>query len=60
MLKRLAYKKIIIVTLSLIFLLLIYFFPSTDDNYNINTTLTYSNPETIPIYLVDNNNNLKI
>lgn len=55
MLKRFAYKKFIIVTLSFIFLLIIYFFPN-DDDYNINTTLTYSNPITMPIYLVDNNN----
>lgn len=54
MLKRLAFKKIIIVSLSFIVLLLIYFFPTTD-NYNISTTLTYSNPETLPIYLVDHN-----
>ncbi len=55
MLKRLAYKKIIVVALSFIFLLIIYFFPSKD-TLDINTTLTYSNPKTIPIYLVDNNN----
>lgn len=54
MLKRLAFKKIIIVSLSFVVLLLIYFFPTTD-NYNINTTLTYTNPETLPIYLVDHN-----
>lgn len=54
MLKKLALKKIIIVSLSFIVLLLIYFFPTTD-NYNINTTLTYTNPETLPIYLVDHN-----
>jgi len=55
MLKRLALKKITIVSLSFLILLIIYFFPTTE-NYNINTTLTYTNPETIPIYLVDNNN----
>lgn len=54
MLKRLAFKKIIIVSLSFVVLLLIYFFP-TNDNYNISTTLTYSNPLTLPIYLVDHN-----
>lgn len=54
MLKKLALKKIIIVSLSFIVLLLIYFFPTTD-NYNVNTTLTYTNPETLPIYLVDHN-----
>lgn len=55
MIKRLAFKKIIITSLSFLILLIIYFFPTTE-NYNINTTLTYSNPKTIPIYLVDNNN----
>jgi len=54
MLKKLAIKKIIIVSLSFVVLLLIYFFPTTD-NYNINTTLTYIDPVTIPIYLVDHN-----
>ena len=55
MLKRLALKKIIVVSLSFVVLLLIYFFPSTD-NYQINTTLTYTNPSTMPIYLLDQNN----
>jgi len=55
MLKRLALKKILIVSLSFVILLIIYFFP-TEENYNINTTLTYTNPETLPIYLIDNNN----
>lgn len=55
MLKRYALKKIIIVSLSFIILLIIYFFPTTE-NYNITTSLTYTEPETIPIYLVDNNN----
>lgn len=55
MLKKIALKKIIVTTVSFLILLIIYFFPTTE-NYNINTTLTYSNPETIPIYLVDNNN----
>lgn len=55
MLKRLALKKIIITSLSFLILLIIYFFPTTD-NYNIHTTLTYTEKETIPIYLVDNNN----
>ena len=54
MLKKLALKKIIIVSLSFIVLLLIYFFPTTD-KMNINTTITYINPETVPIYLVDHN-----
>ena len=55
MLKRFALKKFIIVSLSFLVLLIIYFFPTTN-TYNINTTLTYTNPKTIPIYLVDNNN----
>ena len=55
MLKRLALKKFIIVSLSFIILLLIYLFPEKE-KYNINTTLTYIEPKTLPIYLVDNNN----
>ena len=55
MLKRFAYKKFIIIALSFIFLLIIYFFPSKEA-YIINTTLTYTDPETTPIYLIDSNN----
>lgn len=55
MLKQFAYKKFIIIALSFIFLLIIYFFPSKEA-YNINTTLTYTDPETTPIYLIDSNN----
>ena len=55
MLKRFAYKKFIIIALSFIFLLIIYFFPSKEA-YNINTTLIYTDPETTPIYLIDSNN----
>lgn len=54
MLKKMALKKIIIVSFSFVILLLIYFFPTTE-NYNINTTLTYIEPHTVPIYLVDHN-----
>ncbi len=54
MLKRIALKKLTVISLSLLFLLLIYLFPKSE-NYNINTTLTYNDPKTIPIYLVDNN-----
>ena len=57
MLKKLALRKIIIISLSFLFLLIIYLFPSKD-SYEFNTTLTYSNPKTIPIYLVDSLNNL--
>ena len=55
MLKRLAFKKMMIISLSFLFLLIIYFFPR-NDKLNIDTTLTYNELETIPIYLVDNNN----
>ena len=55
MLKRFALKKIIIISFSFLVLLIIYFFPEKE-TYNINTTLTYVNPTTIPIYLVDDNN----
>lgn len=54
MLKRLALKKFIIVSLSFIILLLIYLFPEKE-KFNINTTLTYIEPKTLPIYLIDNN-----
>lgn len=54
MLKRLALKKLIVVSLSLLFLFLIYLFPK-NETYDVNTTLTYTNPKTIPIYLIDNN-----
>lgn len=55
MFKRFALKKIIIVSLSFLILLIIYLFPEAD-NYNIETTLTYIEPKTMPIYLIDNNN----
>lgn len=55
MFKRFALKKFIIISLSFLVLLIIYLFPETD-NYHINTTLTYIDPKTIPIYLVDNEN----
>jgi len=54
MLKNMALKKIIIVSLSFIVLLLIYLFP-TNETYNINSTLTYIEPDTLPIYLIDQN-----
>ena len=54
MLKRLALKKIIIISLSFIFLLVIYFFPK--DEYNISSSLSYTELSTMPIYLIDNNN----
>lgn len=55
MLKKMALKKIIIISLSFIVLLLIYLFPN-NDNYNIHSSLTYIDPITLPIYLVDHNN----
>ena len=55
LLKNLAFKKIVIISFSFLFLLILYFFPR-NDHLNINTTLTYSDLKTIPIYLVDNNN----
>ena len=55
LLTKFAYKKFLIVTLSLIFLLIIYLFPSRELK-NIETTLTYSDPVTMPIYLIDDNN----
>lgn len=55
MIKKFAIKKFMIISLSFIILLLLYLFPESD-KYKINTTLTYIEPKTIPIYLVDNNN----
>jgi germination protein M len=57
MLKKFAYKRIVIITISLIVLLIVYLFPD-NEKYNINTTISYTKPETVPIYLVDNINNL--
>ncbi len=54
MLKRFALKKFIIVSLSFLVLLIIYLFPEKDE-YEIKTTLTYTNPSTMPIYIVDKN-----
>lgn len=55
MLRKMALKKIIVICLSFLFLTLIYLFPKKD-TYTVNSTLTYTDPSTIPIYLVDNNN----
>lgn len=55
MFKRLALKKLLIVSLSFVILLLLYLFPN-NDNYHIKTTLTYIEKDTIPIYLIDGNN----
>lgn len=55
MFKRFALKKFIIISISFLVLLIIYLFPKSD-NYNITTTLTYIEPKTMPIYLVDDNN----
>lgn len=55
MLKKMAYKKILIIFLSFFILLILYFFPQSDKE-NIPSSLSYINPKTIPIYLVDNNN----
>lgn len=57
MLKKFALKKLIVISLSFIILLIIYFFPEAD-NYQINSTITYYEPKTIPIYLLDKTNNL--
>lgn len=54
MLKNLALKKIIVASLALIIIVTIYLFP-TNNEYNFDTTITYSNPEVMPIYLIDNN-----
>lgn len=56
MLKKIAYKKILIISISFLILLILYLFPNNKEEYNFKTTLTYSNPQTIPIYLIDDNN----
>ena len=55
MFKKLALKKILVASLSFLILLIIYLFPGNDD-VTIHTTYTLTNPKTMPIYLVDNNN----
>lgn len=56
MLKRSAYKRIVVATLTLIILGLLYFFPdSKEDNFEINQSLSYIDVETNPIYLIDAN-----
>ncbi|MBQ6686970.1 MAG: GerMN domain-containing protein [Bacilli bacterium] len=54
MLKKSAYKRIIIATLALIILGLLYFFPENNDK-EIKESLSYIDVETTPIYLIDNN-----
>lgn len=57
MLKNMAIKKLTIIFISLIIMLIIYLFPTTENNnYNIKSTTIYSTIPTKPIYLVDNNN----
>lgn len=56
MLRKFAWRKIIIASLTLIILGLLYFFPqSDDDEFNINQSLSYIDVSTNPIYLIDNN-----
>ncbi len=54
MLKKIAYKKFIIATISLLIISFVYHY--NVDNYNYKTTLTYIKEETIPIYLIDKYN----
>lgn len=55
MLKRSAYRKIIIATLTLLIIGLLYFFPD-EKNEEINQSLSYVDVSTSPIYLIDKNN----
>lgn len=55
LLKKIAYKKLFIIFVSLFILTILYFFPNANED-EIKTTITYTNPTTIPIYLIDNNN----
>ncbi|MBE6140800.1 MAG: hypothetical protein E7172_04630 [Firmicutes bacterium] len=54
MIKKYAFKKIILATLVLIILLLIYFFPNKEIEYQ--ESLTYIEKNDMPIFLLDANN----
>ena len=53
MLKKLALKKILIVSLSFTVLLLIYFFPTTSNELKINTRVNYVDVTKTTMYLID-------
>mgnify|MGYP004630060805 FL=1 len=53
MLKKIAYKKFVIATISLLIISIVYFY--NNDSYEYTTTLSYINEDTQPIYLLDNN-----
>lgn len=54
MLKKMAFKKIVISSIALTILAIICLFPSKS-TYDFKTTLTYNYPTVQPIYLLDNN-----
>lgn len=53
MLKKAAFRRIILASLALLILLIIYFFPS--EEYEIEENLTYVAPNEMPIFLIDKN-----
>lgn len=56
MLKRIAWRKIVIASLTLLVIALLYFFPQDiKDTNNIKQSLSYTDVKTKPIYLIDDN-----
>lgn len=53
MLKKAAFRRIILASLALLILLIIYFFPN--NNPEIRESLTYVDPVEMPIFLIDKN-----
>ena len=56
MIKRSIKKRIIIATISLAILSITYMFPTVYSSNNINQILSYTEPNKISIYLIDNSN----
>lgn len=54
MIKKAITKRIIITSLALLILLITYMFPTSNENANINQTLSYTEPNKSTIYLIDN------
>lgn len=54
MIKKSAIRRICVATLALFILLIIYFFPSNENN--INQSLSYISKDEMPIFLIDNQN----
>lgn len=54
MIKKAAFKKIMIASIALFIFLITYMFPTTQESSNINQTLSYTEPNKSTIYLIDN------